>query len=88
MAKLTKKQTEELERVLRNLERAEKYIFAPDTAVARRSHGTTTLDYIRKSDGKALYEVERAYGSDLTGLKAGIEFLRDFLNTKQAEVSE
>ena len=81
---LTKKQTAHLERVLQNLERAEKYIFAPETAVARRSHGTTTLDYMRP-DGKALYEVERAYGSDLTGLKSGIELLRDFLYPKAVQ---
>jgi hypothetical protein len=78
--KLTRKQCASLESALQHFERAKRYLFAPETAVARRSHGTTALDYIRPSDGKALYEVEREYGSDLTGLAMGIAELQAILH--------
>lgn len=80
MARLTKAQTHALRRVLRNAERAQAYIMAPETAVARRaSSATTSLHYRRESDGACLYEVERSYGSDLCGLETALGFLRDFL---------
>lgn len=79
MAKLTQKQVAELQYTLRNLERARAYIMAPQVAIARRGeHATTTLHYTR-SDGQTLYEVTKDYGSDLTGLDAGINALRHFL---------
>lgn len=76
MAQLTRVQTRTIEHALRAAERARTYIMSEHTAVCVRSHGTTTLDYIRPSDGAALYEVERAYGSDLTGLDEAIHTLR------------
>ena len=65
--KLTRKQRQAIETALYHAKRAEAYIFSPDNAVCKRSSGSTTLDYVR-ADGKALYEVEREYGSDLCGL--------------------
>lgn len=80
--KLTKKAREELRAVLRNAERARAYIHSDHVAVCyRQSHATTTLHYQRPSDGAALYEVERAYGSDLVGLDVAIERLGSFLAT-------
>lgn len=75
---LTKKQRAAIECALRNAERAHAYIHDPRIAVCRRdSQATTTLHYSRP-DG-ALYEVERAYGSDLTGLDNAIAELRSLL---------
>lgn len=78
MANLTRKQRASLESVLYHIKRAEKYLYSPDTAIARRSHGTTTLDYVR-ADGKALYEVDKEIGSDLCGIRDAIQYLERFL---------
>jgi hypothetical protein len=80
--RLTNKARAELRAVLRNAERARAYIHADSTAVCRRDRAaTTTLHYSRRSDGAVLYEVERAYGSDLCGLDVAIERLGSFLAT-------
>ena len=78
MTKLTKFQRNSLNQVLYHAQRAEKYIMSDRTVVAHRSAGTTTLDYTR-SDGKALYEVEKVIGSDLCGLQDAIRHLSAFL---------
>ncbi len=80
MAKLTKAQRDDLRFVLRNAERAQAFIMADRVAVCtRKNMGTTTLDYTRASDGTALTEVNRDYGSDLTGLEAAIKALASFI---------
>ena len=84
MAKLTRVQTTAIERALYHVKRAERYIMSDSVAVAHRSRGTTTLDYTR-ADGKALYEVEKAYGSDLCGLFDAIKGLERLLNPPQIE---
>ena len=85
MANLTRKQIESLEAVLYHAKRAEKYIYSPGVAVAIRSHGTTALDYKRDVDNKALYEVEKEYGSDLCGLRDAIQRLERFLYPQAQE---
>lgn len=83
MSKLTRKQNDRLVYTLRNLERASTYINGAEIAVARRDRlATTTLHYTR-ADGACLYEVERAYGSDLVGLQNGIEAIRALLKENQ-----
>lgn len=80
MSKLTNKQRQALEHALYHLERAHKFLMAPDTAVARRCRqASTTLHYTR-ADGAVLYEIAREIGSDLVGLETGIAALRQFLN--------
>jgi len=77
--KLTRKLQKRIEYALRNAERAEAYIMSKDVAVCRReSFASTTLHYTR-ADGGILYEVERAYGSDLTGLQSAIAELRSII---------
>jgi len=77
--KLTRKLQKRIEYALRNAERAEAYIMAKDVAVCRReTFASTTLHYTCP-DGGILYEVERAYGSDLTGLHNAIAELRSIL---------
>lgn len=80
MAKLTNKQRRVIEIALDHLNRANKFITTDNIAIARKgSFASTTLHYAR-ADGSTLYEVEKAYGSDLTGLQAGIETLNSFLS--------
>ena len=77
--KLTRKLQKRIEYALRNAERAEAYIMGKGVAVCRRdAYASTTLHYTRP-DGGILYEVERTYGSDLTGLHSAIAELRSIL---------
>lgn len=80
MARLTRVQRSAIERALVHARRAHKYIFQDNVAVCRRGHpgGGTTLDY-RRNDGAVLSEVEKHYGSDLTGLDDSIRELQRFL---------
>lgn len=85
MAKLTRKQRAALAQVEHDLARALAFIKAPEVAVARRSaEGTTSLHYVRAASALApagaLYEIEKEYGSNLTGLEAGLSRLRLFLD--------
>lgn len=69
MAKLTRAQRADVEGALHHLERATRYVMNERTAVCRRdTHATTTLHYVRASDGASLVEVAKDIGSDLTGL--------------------
>ena len=79
MAKLTRSARHELEAVLRNLQRGERYLFKPDTAIAVKGGvATTTLHYTRP-DGAVLYEVVKEYGSDLCGIVTARERLEQIL---------
>jgi hypothetical protein len=78
--RLTNKAREELRRVLYHAERAQSYINRREVAVcSRRSVATTTLDYVRPSDGAVLTESNKEIGSDLCGLSMAIERLSAFL---------
>lgn len=79
MAKLTRLQVRELERVIYNAKAAQAYISRTDIAVARRRDmATTTLDYARP-DGSVLTEVTKDYGSQLCQLSTAITALEGFL---------
>ncbi len=87
MAKLTRAQTATLETTLYHLKRAQRYLTSEKTAVCRRdTMASTTLHYSR-ADGKALYEVEKEIGSDLTGLADGIRQIERLLNPIEVEVA-
>ena len=80
MAQLTRKQQAAIENALHHLNRALKFIYSEDVAVARRDkHGTTTLHYYRISDHSYLYEINKDIGSELTGLGTGIHYLNRLL---------
>lgn len=79
--RLTKKAREELRAILRNAERAREYIHSDRVAVCRRDTQATTTRHYTRADGSVLYEVERAYGSDLVGLDVAIDRLASFLAT-------
>lgn len=77
--KPTKKQMSQLDFVLQNLERAERFLMKDYIAIARKGGlATTTLHYTR-ADGATLYELRKEYGSDLTGLQSGIQALKSFM---------
>jgi len=79
--KLTNKAKKELNIALQHLKRSFDYIHSPDIAVARRkSSRTTTEDYWRLGDGKALIEVNKQCGSDLCGLEDAIFHLSNFID--------
>lgn len=79
MAALTRKQLADLDVVFRHARRAREYLNNPAVAVARRGGvATTTLHYTR-ADGSVLYEVNKEYGSDLTGLDTAIAVLESFI---------
>lgn len=79
MAKLTRRQTQNLERILYHLQRADNYLSQPTLVVTKRCQAATTTLHFTRSDGQVLYEVNKEYGSDLTGLKQGIHDLEKFL---------
>ena len=79
MANLTRKQLAELDLAFRHARRAHDYLTRPDVAVARKGQpATTTLHYTR-ADGSTLYEVNKEYGSDLTGLETAMSVLESFI---------
>lgn len=81
---MTKKQMRELYTILSNLESGRKYLMSDEVAFAlRRRRATTTLDYVRESDGAVLFELNREIGSPLAQLHTGIGQLRNFI--KMAE---
>ena len=81
MSKLTKNDRIALRIVLLHAERAKSFLDDPQIAVARRGTiATTTLHYSR-ADGSTLYEINKEYGSNLTGLESAIERLGHFLAT-------
>ena len=80
MANLTKKQTAQLESVLRRLCEAEKFLMADDIAVCRKGGvASTTLHYTRQ-DGNVLYEVNKQVGSQLVQLREGMRELLNFIH--------
>jgi len=80
MAKLTRAQALELRAAINHLRRAQGYLFSEQVAIARRdTMATTTLHYQRPSDGACLFEVNKHYGSDLTGLGEGLRLLSRFI---------
>ncbi len=82
MAKLTKQDRATLREALRHAERAQAYIMKFDTAICSRSPmASTSLHYSRASDGAALQEMAKEYGSDLCGLSDAIRIMGQFLAT-------
>jgi hypothetical protein len=83
MARLTKKDKGELEIVLRNVQRALRFIMSDDTAVMRRSNMSsadmfTSEYYPGEKYGKTTKEI----GSDLVGLEWGYSQLNRFINER------
>jgi hypothetical protein len=81
MSRLTGKQRRQVQRAIDALDRALRYIRSPRMAVAiRGTPATTTLHYIRPSDGATLYEIEKEIGSDLCGAQSCRDELAQMLN--------
>lgn len=88
MAKLTRKQISELSQALHHARRAQQYIAGKDVVVARRgTRSTTTLDYVRASDGAVLYEVAKDIGSGLCGLWDCVRALEQFLQNQTQDIN-
>ena len=79
MAKLTRAQRSELERVLHDATRARDYIMSDSIAVCRRGLSAPALNYVR-ADGDTIAEVTKDYGSHLCGINEAIRTLRAFLD--------
>jgi len=80
-SRMTKKQTSQIESAIYHIGRSMKFIQSPRTVVAMRdTMATTTLHYVRPSDGAVLYEVDKEIGSDLTGLEFAKRELERLLN--------
>ena len=81
MAKLTRQQTRELLGVVSSLDRALRYVVRDRTAICYRdTMATTTLHYSRADGSAHLVEVEKEIGSDMTGLRTGLDSLKKFLD--------
>lgn len=66
--KLRKADRQALESALYHLQRARKYLARPDIAVGMTGRpATTSLHYIRPSDGATFYSLAKDIGSDLCG---------------------
>jgi hypothetical protein len=80
VAKLMRRQRNQLDAILAGLRRARAYIERNDTVLAiRSSAATTTLHYTRPSDGSVIYPVNKQIGSDIAMLHTGIHGLHQFL---------
>ncbi len=79
--RLTKKQTQTLQRILRHLERGERYVFGDRVRVCRVDTVASTTRHYTRADGEGeiLYPVERQYGSDLCALDTASKELAAFI---------
>lgn len=82
MAKLTKKQTAELMRILGSLGAAHQYLHSDRTVICRTdTMATTTLHRPGvPMDDRILLPMEK-HGSDLVRLSTGIDELREFVHS-------
>jgi hypothetical protein len=87
MAKLTRRQVAAITSVIHALERGVAYIDQPDVSVCRKGGpATTTLHYTRP-DGSTLFEVEKAYRSDLCAFHSALKLARGLLSEPSMEVA-
>jgi hypothetical protein len=70
-----------LELALQHLKRTIAFIEKEDVHVCIDSRGTTTVEFANK-DGKHLYEIDKRYGCDMTGVYQAAELLETQLNQK------
>lgn len=83
--RLTRRQREHVGAALAAIDRATGYLMRPTTVVAmRKAAATTTLDYRRESDGAALCEVAKDYGSDLCALATARQRIQNLLDEELA----
>ena len=82
MAKLTRQQTRELLGVVSSLNRALQYVARDQTAICYRTAMATTNLHYSRADGSGghLVEVEKEIGSDMTGIRTGLDSLKKFLD--------
>lgn len=80
MPKLTKLQRSAIERALHHAERALKYIRQDHIAVGHLGNfASTTTHFVRASDRKTFYPMDKEIGSDLCGLEMARDELRNLL---------
>lgn len=80
MAKLTKTQQRQLKQILDGLNWGRDYLMRPDTIVAKQHHhATTTLHYVRPSDGNVIYPIDKEIGSPLAGIHTASDNLAQFI---------
>lgn len=79
MATLTKKQTKALQTILYHLNRADKYLMSPTTAIGRLGSPATTSLHFTRPDGVTFYKMDKEIGSDLTGLRDAMKLLQQFI---------
>jgi hypothetical protein len=83
MAKLTKAQRIALGHIRYDLARGAEYLREQSTFIGRKkSAATTTIDFSRPSDGVAVCEIEKEYGSNLCGVFSALESLDRLLSDK------
>lgn len=82
--KIPTKVRRELELVRLDLQRARDYLEQEQVALCRKGGvATTTLHMTRPNDGAVFYEVNKFYGSQLTGLEEGMRKLRNLLEPQE-----
>lgn len=82
-AKLSRALRLRLEIALKNAERAHRYIQRPEMLLGITGRpATTTLHYVRASDGATFYSLDKQIGSDLCGLESAIHDLRAILEVQ------
>jgi hypothetical protein len=84
VAKLTKKQTNELEVVLRNLNRGISFLNRADVEVARHSSMTSADVYRNGLGGPALSVINKQCGSDTVAFETSRGWLQSFLEQNGA----
>jgi hypothetical protein len=86
MAKLTKRQKNDIQQIIKHLQRGQSLIDSDSISVCRKKEQeTTSLDFVRKSDGSVLYEIDKEIGSNLTGFPEAARLLHIFLNEACAD---
>jgi azurin len=80
MAKLTNKQRQALEVTLDHLTRSLAFVMQQNMVLARvRDQATTTLDFVRPSDGAVLTPTNKEIGSDFAMAHTALYELQSFL---------
>jgi len=82
LSKMSKKNIDFIRETLYHAQRTKDFIMKDETKVCTKSYGTTTIEY-KNNKGEYITEINKNYGSNLTGIDFVINNLKDLLKTEQ-----
>jgi hypothetical protein len=87
MAKLTRKQRDDLRRAVEQLQRAYRYVHSDRVVVCIRAEAATTTLHLTRGEPEplVLYPVAKDIGSDLACFGTGLRWLKNFMGEGNGE---